>query len=365
MTAGRSAPRYESMAHIYRRSNRLGQYVSQYLLVIVQTCLHFIQFSQKSRLGQLAASVDDTKLRDAQLELDRWGSYIREEVNFLTTETVEAEATENGMFRALVGRAYTWEDQQRKGRQKVSLLEALSATDFETPYKQLRKYGTSTIFHGNAAYDTWTGSEIPASLMLLGKLGSGKSVTMASIVDHLYLSKPECSMAYFFCQHDNASGLTARAVVGSLGRQLVSMFFKDSLLDNIVDGAPIHLDMADVLRLTEEAVPPDKHLYFILDGIDECPEYEAIEIFKAFGTLQKRLDLSICVSYRSGAQESTDFMETWLDMETLVMPENNPDILRFIDDELQRRLESKQLVLGNEAIILEIREALLQGANGM
>jgi hypothetical protein len=351
------------MAYLYRRSGRLDQYMSQYLLVIVQSCHHFVQFSRKSFFGQLASSLDDSKMRDAQTDLARWASCIREEVAFLTSETVEDEASKSKSFRAMVGKTYEWEAQQRFLRQKVAFLEALSTTDHETPYKQARKRGTSTIFHSNDTFDSWKESRLPACLLLLGKLGSGKSVTMASIVDDLYLFKSDCTVTYFFCRHDNAEGLTSRAVIGSFCRQLVSKFFKESLLANTVDGLQAHFNIAEVMEVLYSVMPSEEKVFFILDGIDECPEHEAQEIIKAIHTLQQRLNLSICISYRSGAQDPSIIFGSY--MQTLVMPEDNLDISKFIDEELRRRLESNQLILGNEAIILEIREALLKGANGM
>lgn len=47
------------------------------------------------------------------------------------------------------------------------------------------------------------------------------------------------------------------------------------------------------------------------------------------------------------------------------IPENNPDIGSFINSELIARVEAGELVLGNPGIILEIREALCSGAQGM
>lgn len=363
MTAGQTAPRYESMAHLYSRSSRLDKYMSHYLLVIVQTCQRFIQFSRKPFLGQLVSSLDDSKIQDAQADLARWASCIREEIAFVTSETVEHEATKNNTFRALVDKRYAWEAQQRILRQRATLMAAISATDHETPYKQARKCGTSTIFHHDTTYQAWKASQQPASLLLLGKLGSGKSVTMASIVDDLYLSKQDYTITYFFCRHDNTEGLTARAVIGSFCRQAISRFFDDSLLDNIMDSVQSHLKFSDVMVLVKRILPPDKQIFFILDGIDECPAYEAHEIIKAIRSLQECLRLSICVSYRSGIQDHAKIFGS--NMKTLVMTDENPDIASYIDAELRLRIENKRLILGNEDIIPEIREALLQGANGM
>lgn len=365
MVAGQTAPRYEEMGQVYRRSQRLSRFLSQYFTVIVRTCHNFILFSQKSALAQITSSLDDSKIRDAQAGLERLSRQIREEVSFLTSEKVEEEGKENNTFRALVTSNHKRQSERQKLRQKALLLQALSAMDHETSFKQARRCGTSTVFQQSEVYDDWKDSYRSSALLLSGKLGSGKSVTMANIVDDLYLSQSSCGVAYVFCRHDNADSLTARAVMGSLSRQLVDKFFNDSLLDNFVEGAPIKFDMEDVLRLSKEVATPNTHIYFVLDGLDECSEYEAGEILKALQKLSLELKLSVCISCRTGADAHADLLKSWGGIETLTIPDSNPDIESFIQEELQRRIECKKLVLGNPSIILEIRNALLQGANGM
>src|SRR4051812_31881304 len=102
MDIGRSPPRYQSMALLYPRSTNLRIYLCNYFAVITRVCHQFVTFSQKSLIGQLAASLDETRLRGSQAELEKWSRAIREEVNFLQARTVEDEAQENRRFRALV-----------------------------------------------------------------------------------------------------------------------------------------------------------------------------------------------------------------------------------------------------------------------
>jgi ankyrin repeat protein len=47
------------------------------------------------------------------------------------------------------------------------------------------------------------------------------------------------------------------------------------------------------------------------------------------------------------------------------IPDDNPDIEAFISAELESRIESKKLVIGNPALILEIQDTLLEGSQGM
>ena len=47
------------------------------------------------------------------------------------------------------------------------------------------------------------------------------------------------------------------------------------------------------------------------------------------------------------------------------IPEENSDIEAFIEAELKSCIESKELVIGDPTLILEIRDALLEGSQGM
>lgn len=366
MVVGQSAPRYESMSLLYRRSNRLGQCLNRYFIVVVKTCHHFIAFSKKPMISQFTASLDDSRIRDAQLSLEEKSRDIKEEIAFLTSETIEGEANENRTFRDIISGQYLWKQHEKKVRRQVNFLDSLSVIDHETPYRQARKSGTSTVFQSDAAYATWKESEAPTSLALIGKLGSGKSVTMANVVEDLYLSDEHNKVTYYFCRHDNANGLTARAAIGSFTRQLVIPFLDDSILDKVAGGlSHPSFTLGDVMSLIEMSVPKHTRAYFVIDGIDECPLHEANEIMKALGKIQAHLKLLVLVSVRSGAQDYSSLFSPLFKFTTFPIPIENPDITTFIDHELCRRIAEGQLVLGDETIILDIRDALLQGANGM
>jgi hypothetical protein len=50
---------------------------------------------------------------------------------------------------------------------------------------------------------------------------------------------------------------------------------------------------------------------------------------------------------------------------TTLIPDDNPDIEVFIGAKLESCIESKKLVIGNPALILEIQDALLKKSQGM
>lgn len=72
MGIGRHAPRYEAMAAMYPRSQRLQTHIQEYLIVVVHMCHHMFNFSKKSTLGRLGVVVTDPKPNAYQTELEMW-----------------------------------------------------------------------------------------------------------------------------------------------------------------------------------------------------------------------------------------------------------------------------------------------------
>ncbi|GJD03627.1 NACHT domain protein [Colletotrichum higginsianum] len=160
----------------------------EYFILIVQLCHRLLKFTQKSFLGQLAASLSDPEMKTFQTELEIWASNIREEVNLLLNQKVDDESSKNSRFRALSTKFSETQAQRQKLKHKLHVLNACSAHDHESTWKQTRKIGSTSLFSRHEEYDSWKASPRSSTLIWAGKLGSGKSVLMANIVDDLNLS---------------------------------------------------------------------------------------------------------------------------------------------------------------------------------
>lgn len=365
MEVGRSSPRYQSMALLYPRSASLRGALCHYFTVITTVCRHFVSFSQKSMLGQLAASLDESVLRTAQAELQKWARCILEEVNLLGTQTIENEARENSNFRALVGMSRASESHQRRFKRRLNLLDSCSKMDFETPWKQWRKLGNSTIFVNNDTYGQWKQGDGPSMLVLLGKLGSGKSVTMANIAEELHLSDDGSATIYVFCRHDIPEGLTVRAILGCLFRQLLKFCIEDSAMDDLIDESRAQPSLEYIAAIVSKVFPRNRKIHCLVDGLDECPADEAQQTLQWIKRLRRELNFSCCVSVRSTAHEGLVTERNMGEWATMHMAENNPHIVSFINAEIQDRISGGKLKVGDPALAVEIRDALIRGANGM
>ncbi|KAK0710834.1 hypothetical protein B0H67DRAFT_684565 [Lasiosphaeris hirsuta] len=94
--------------------------------------------------------------------------------------------------------------------------------------RRLRRLGDSTIFANNGVYGKWKSDGNPSMLVLMGKLGSGKSVAMTNVIDDLHLLGDGSATVYFFCRHDVPEGLASRTILGCLFWQILQGCIKKS-----------------------------------------------------------------------------------------------------------------------------------------
>ena len=380
MTAGRSAPRYQSLALIYPQSSRLQSCLFEYFIVVVRLCHHLLTFTQKSAISQMTASLNDATTKTFQADFDNWSNIIKEEVNILIAKRVEDEAKENALSRNLAAKLSKSVALQQKLATKNRVLDYFSTFDYQTPWKQIRKCGNATIYQQSDEYQQWKRADVlsgSANLIVKGKLGSGKSVLLANMVDDLTLefSKEAVTVCYFFCRPDIPESLDEATIYRSLARQLLQPIADFSLAAKEIDeynkfNSNAGPDSDFAFEFLAHTLDFKHKAFFILDGLESCSS-DLIEGMERLQRLQSLIgkngfSLSICVSVRSQAKDELVLRFNQNIISTVMaLPEENPDIEAFIDARLESLLESQSLTVGEPGLILEIRQALVKGSQGM
>ena len=367
MMVGRSAPRYQSMALLYPRSKELQDHLFEYFIVVVHLCHRILKFSQKSKFEQMASSLSDVELKNYQPQLELWANMIKEDVNSLMAKSIEDECRENSRFRALSSMSSKSISLHRKMKAKLRVLDSCSTYDYQTAWKQIRKVGNATLFNRDPEYRAWKCSTTSCTLVYTGKLGSGKSVLMANMVDDLHLLRSNnIPVAYFFCRHDLLESLIARTVIGCLARQILVMIPDLANDARSLNDTCATLDIKGILELLRRTLSPDMAAYFVLDGLDECSTQEKETVMRQLRILQDEFRLLICVSLRLEPETTLELkLEDYRAIRTITIPEANPDLEAFIEVELASCVESRKLTLGDPTLIMEIQDALVRGSQGM
>ncbi|KAI1165995.1 hypothetical protein F5B18DRAFT_116374 [Nemania serpens] len=368
MNVGRSAPRYQTMALIYRRSKSLQSHLFEYFTVVVHLCHQLFKFTQKSTLWQVASTLSDSDIKKFQSELDLWANSIKEEISLQMAKKIDEEAQENSRFRALSSKLSKSASHEQKLATNLRVLDFCSKYDYETTWKQTRKVGNATLFSQAAEYQEWKSQAKSCSLLYTGKLGSGKSVLLANIVDNLHVDSPskDITVAYFFCRHDIPESLNAQTVIGSLARQMLRRIPDLAMVAELCDTTSSAPDFETILSFLCRAFPPDYKAYFVLDGLDECNRRERNRLVQQLQKLQEILTLLLCVSFRVEPNNALEMSPERFTAASLTsIPDDNPDIAAFIEAELESCLKHRKLVIGDPALVLEIEDALLKGSQGM
>ncbi|KAH7007108.1 ankyrin repeat-containing domain protein [Ilyonectria destructans] len=364
MAAGRSAPRYQQMALLYPRSKKLQSSLNEYFLVVVRVCHDMLKLKKKSIFSKLTSFMTESDVSSYQSDFDLWATAIKEEVDLLMAQEIQ----EQSRHLKTLSKYTKSELHREKLEDRLRILDSCSTYDYQTTWKELRRRGNTSWFTLQPEYQDWKVRSESSTLLYSGKLGSGKSFTLANMVDDLNLNKNgNLPVAYFFCQHEAPESLRARTILGSLARQLLcAMEEIAGMLENQDDTRARPLDPNWILSLLKRTIPPTTRAYFVLDGLDECDEREIMEIINCLQAIQDVHPLLACLSFRQEAGNTMAMRLTQLRKpRAITIPEDNPDIADFIQTELVRRVESSRLVFGEPTIVLEIRDALLEKAQGM
>lgn len=332
---------------------------------MVRLCHRLLKFTQKSGFEQFVSTLNEDLKKD-QSDLDFWANSIKEEVNLLVAQRVENEAHENSRFRALSRKTTEAVLHRNKIEAKLKILDLCSTYDYETTWKQTRKIGNTVLFKEDEKYRDWKIKSVSSTLIYTGKLGSGKSVLLANIVDdvNLHVQEKNTTVAYFFCRSDIAESLKARTIIGSLARQLLYPIQDLTNAARVFHSASPVPSSEAIVDLLKYVVSTEYKAYFILDGLDELDDMERNILIPQLRTLQDTLNLILCVSCRLEPKLKLDPRHLIASKITAI-PEGNPDIEAFISAELKSGIESQKLIIGDPMLILDIHDKLLEGSQGM
>ncbi len=367
MDIGRSAPRYQTMALLYPQSKRFQANLVEYFIVVVGFCHQIWKFAQKSAINRFVSALSDSDLRTYQSNLENWANAIKDEANLLMAKKVHEDGHEIAGIKALVTKGLGFVSYQRDLQTKFRVLDLCSTYDFQMTWKQTRKIGHCSLYSQCNDYQSWRSQASSLTLIYIGKLGSGKSVLMANIVDDLstWVQKP-VPVAYFFCRYDIPESLKARTIFGSLARQLLLSIQNLALSKELPDETTLHLDIEDIRNLLQRVFPRNIPVYIVLDGLDECESTTRNLLVQQLQKLQKTIILHICISIRlDPAKNQSDSLEGTASTRTVFMPDDNPDIEAYIDGELESLISSEKLKMRNPVIVLDIQQKLMEGSQGM
>ncbi|MCJ1347158.1 hypothetical protein MMC31_005379 [Peltigera leucophlebia] len=264
-------------------------------------------------------------------------------------------------------------DKRQARSRKQDLLDRLSNYDHMTPLRRAsrKRHGqTADWLRESAEFANWMADPKSNIFILSGKLGSGKTVTTACTVGHLFAkSGSDYQVVYFFCQFDNAESLRASIILSALIRQLLdTKILPESIETCLVNLLKVPCPEArDLGVLLKDLLVITKCSFIFIDAIDECAKSEWEVLLEVLQDILISCSsvVKVFLAVRQGIVEEMENVCEWHYQTTMSSSEVNSNIKIYIEDVLAEKKDSGKLVVDNPELINEITDALVEGANGM
>ena len=314
----------------------------------------------------------ESTLRKLDVDIDEIVSYL----------SLALAALENGVVNAIrndIEDAKAILDLVRATQISSDIRAWLKAPDATTNYNdacKLRHPRTGLWFVEGCPFSTWLVN--PNSFLWLnGFSGCGKSVLCSTAIQYSFRhrrSSPTTGLAFFFFAFNDVSKQDASAMLRALILQLSSQLNDNHTLltrlyDRYRDSTPPDHDLKDCLHQLLRAF---KHVYIILDALDESPRHQ-------HGKNLRQSVLEVLVLMRKWSQPGLHLLVTSRDepdirrdvlLDDLHAPQTelsmkntsvDSDIASFISGCLKDRREMRKWEKYHD----QIERALLQRSGGM
>ncbi|KAJ5667464.1 hypothetical protein N7507_003328 [Penicillium longicatenatum] len=270
----------------------------------------------------------------------------------------------------------SWEvlrDERLANEKRQQLLDSLSTHDYLTPLKQSRrKRHNSTaqwIFSTNE-FDRWVKGTGSPLLWCSGKIGSGKTIITASVIDKVLTT--ECNsnvvVAFFFVQFDDRQSLKAEYILKSIIRQALNKVGVSKETEDRLQNTEPKLtsgckELLEVLQIIEMELTK---FYIIMDGLDECSKSDRDDLLGTFALLTNvGSNIRIFLAGRDSMSREVKRIFPGLGHLFMNCKSAESDIAAYVKGAVHERLQSEDLIVGDSNLIEEIKSSLIKGAEGM
>ncbi|SCV61374.1 uncharacterized protein FFFS_15943 [Fusarium fujikuroi] len=394
MELSNECPRFAEYQALYLTSTRLQKALCDFHASIIRCCKHVVEVIQRPWQKQLMAAFRfEQEFEPDASDIRRMGKNVKEEINFAKAQADRqdqmlqekervAASKQRSRLRKFIPKVESELDTikelqvQRSTRQSINerhrLLESLSSHDYETPFREARKkhqHNTAEWIITTPEFIRWyerTGSVL---LWCSGKIGSGKTILCANVINHVLVKKNrDDHAAFFFVQYDNSDSLTAETIIRSIIRQSVDV----TTLPEQIEHQLRELDrkhfvpLQDWEFLLRQTIKTSGTFFLFIDGLDECGVAERRAFLDALSSLATNI-LSLRIFITSRDSVFVDLKGRFSQMEHASMNPVNlaPDIRIYVEASLQERMRNEDLVLEDPRLLNHITDTLTRHADGM
>jgi NACHT domain len=248
-----------------------------------------------------------------------------------------------------------WQKKSTRDEKVKSFLKMLYTCPYRDRKERNRERisGTCEWFTNHSLFQNWNKNQRSSLLWVSADPGSGKSVLVKYLIDHILPSTSKRTTCYFFFKDDFTDQKTATNALCAVLRQLFLAkphLLRDSILDKFdIDGDKFTQSFHD-LWSTLTSIAADQsagELVCILDALDECQDDDRSQLIQAVRHLyvadSNKLNLKFLLTSRPYDHIRREFRELESRLPTIHLSGENEveieKISREIDLVIQNRVE--------------------------
>ncbi|KAL0935054.1 nacht domain protein [Colletotrichum truncatum] len=262
---------------------------------------------------------------------------------------------------------------QTKLRKWELLLNSLSSYDYQTVYKNARSKrhkGTAEWAFDTQIFKDWYYNDQSAVLNITGKIGSGKTVLTARIVDSIVRNRNVRQViSFFFIRFDDITSQSPDVIFRSLIRQVLAHnSVDDDFLTILENSKSQFFDHESLLELFNRSVTAAEDTFLVLDGLDECSTTDQHFILKGLSSFLQRCPkgrIKIMVSGRDSLGDTIARSLPAVSRLIVGSEHTNRDLALFAKDILREKQEEGEWEVGDQSLINEILDVISIGGEGM
>lgn len=190
------------------------------------------------------------------------------------------------------------------------------------------------------------------------------------MIDHILTTKraSDVFVSFFFPRFDETESLRAETILRSILRQALEPNDLSRQIETALESMrqSSSTEFEEVLELLQMGIAPLRTFYIIIDGLDECERNDRRDILQVLSSLTSS-GSKVKVFMASRENISREITKTFRSIEHISMgcSSAQSEIAAFVEDTIQERLETEDLVVGDPALINDVKQALIEGAEGM
>ncbi|KAH0435885.1 hypothetical protein CcaCcLH18_04667 [Colletotrichum camelliae] len=330
MQFSRDCPRFAEYQALFPNSPGLQKAVCDFNASIIYCCKHVVEAIQRPWQTHLRNAFLQSFQQEFNPDLEmirRCGLEAKQEIKLAKAKADHQDQRLQQMERKAAS----------KERYKVRQLFSLVGSDLDTIKKdQIQQDIRRAAQSRRQLLDSLSSNDYLTHFKKA--FGSGKTILTASAVEHIYAHERRAreNVTFFFPHFADQTPLSAETTLRSIIRQSL-----------------------------DPAIDQSDTFYVFIDALDEFEPVERRALLDSLVSVASGSRLRVFISSRESLSgELRDKIPT---IETVLMasPEAKIDIATFVEETLQRRQQNGDLMVQDQSIIDNIRQALINRADGM